>query len=103
MLRVDEGDMHDPDELPGELPSPVGDARQEPHGERLVAVLGPGDGRERLEDPPEFIPFKETPGPYSSMFDDNAKIFKAEQRKERAELTRQKQAELRKRPHDEHG
>lgn len=99
MLRVTKEWMaYDPDELPENYPAPW-----ETHVKNLMEngpwpCWDPEMDESDFEDPPEFIPFKETPGPYS-RFDDNAKIFKAEQRKERAELTRQKQAELRKRPH----
>ena len=89
---------YDPDELPENYPAPW-----ETHVKDLMEngpwpCWDPEMDESDFEDPPEYIPFKETPGPYN-MFDDKAKTFKEEQRKERAELTRQKQAELRKRPH----
>ena len=99
MLRVTKDWMaYDPDELPENYPAPW-----ETHVQQLMEngpwpCWDPEMDESDFEDPPEYIPFKETPGPYN-MFDDKAKIFKEEQRKERAELTRQKQAELRKRPH----
>ena len=99
MLRVTKEWMaYDPDELPENYPAPW-----ETHVQQLMEngpwpCWDPEMDESDFEDPPQFIPFKETPPAYS-MFDDKAKIFKAEQREERAELTRVKQAEIRTRPH----
>ena len=50
-----------PGRAPGELPGAVGDARPATHGERPVAVLGPGDGRERLRGPAAVHPVQGNP------------------------------------------
>ena len=94
MKQTKEWMAYDPDELPESAPAPW-----ETHVRDLIEN-GPwpcwdaSRPESDFEPEPEFIPFKETPGPYS-LFDDKAKQYHAKVKEERAALTAQRQAEIR--------